>query len=130
MSHITPCEVRVKDSEQREELKKWLVSLHYRIILHTTKPLKNGEAYFVGERVLVNAPQSTWEHGHDCGTNIELFKELARMTDSVDDGRNWFTDGNGEWARHQNIEFSDGRVFNGHKATSEEIIADFKNIPR
>lgn len=122
---LTPAFVRVQNPAKRQELTDWMKRIGI-----NTSCLLGGSWHFIYVRngILRTGWCSDGMRGIrsaiDCGTNVALFKELASMTDSLNDGHNWFTDGK-EWARYPKVTHSDGRVFKGHKATAEEIINHF-----
>ena len=60
----------------------------------------------------------------DCGTNEELFLELAALRDDTNKNQ-WFTDGK-LWEKSNNDLPSHYMQLEGHKATIEEIVEHFK----
>lgn len=135
MKFTTSCFVRVEDAEKRKELTEWLEEIGYKqhFLYLDSEPYIHtwpgrGDCVVAGYSSGIESLIKDWiERGNvDCDTNIDLFKELASMTDSLTDGRNWFTDGKGNWARYPVAIHSDGMVFKGHRATADEIVEHFK----
>lgn len=65
-------------------------------------------------------------HIYDCGDNEDLFLALARLRDDSY-ANQWFTDGETCWElSNSEGEVSQYMIFEGHRATREEIIEHFK----
>lgn len=121
MTFTTPCFVRVKDAAERQKLIEWAYSLGNDICIE------------VGEMVHSNRFASVL---FDCGTNIELFKALAAMSDDTD-REQWFVGNDDEYVKCLDDNFimftinvlQKQRRRTGfvsyHKATLEELVEHF-----
>ena len=130
MKFTTPCFVRVENSEERKELINWCTSIGYYFIQEpyelgagSVVVVKTETVGVLYERDVKNIPSFV-----DCGTNVELFKALAAMT-QYNDKWQWFTDGS-DWVLCPDKVVTKQVIPSYalyHKATVEEIVEHFKN---
>lgn len=140
MSFQTSCMVLVRDEQQQIKLEKWMKSIGWQVRLG-----KDGPCFLIAN---ANQGQALWMdlEGQrtreifardfiDCGENINMFMALAAMNDE-NIFRQFVIDGDGNWGfctqddeQGRGI-FLRGTAFNlrkYRKATTEEIVAHFKN---
>lgn len=124
MTFNTPAFVRIEDAEKRKELIEWAKSVGYVPLLIYGL---NGD-YFVSADNGRIRYSNTHCVGHDCGTNIDLFKALAAMNDE-NDLEQWFVREKAEkicaWFKCINT-FIGSHIDGWRKATANEIIEHFK----
>lgn len=128
--------VRVEDPVQRKELSEWLEAIGYEFgygAYDDSYPIVISYAHI--NQYLYSEEGPDRDVSIDCGTNIEMFKALAALSDDTD-YMQWFTDGQ-EWvlcaSERKPVPFFEfiGRnsinSYDYHKATPAEIVEHFKN---
>lgn len=143
MKFITPCFVRVKDAEKREELLQWMFDIGYAGRYRIDKTYSIIVAGLEEDCVDV-APDNTIEELTayeliNCGENIALFKALAAMNKNNWDEQyvidnagniglcNVIPDASGIQCRSVTMMGLSFNIDNYRKATAEEIVEYFKN---
>lgn len=150
MKFITPCFVRVENSDARKELTEWLKGIGYHVCacclfdgwntlhcdlierleahyeVHDIPDYDKDTGYNVGWFKADNADKV--HPSYDCGENVELFKALAAMNNENDNEQYFVTELAGSSYcvhknRNTNLEYS----LTCRKATVEEIVEYFKN---
>lgn len=152
MKFITPCFVRVENSDARKELTEWLKGIGYHVCscclfdgwntlhcdlierleahyeVHGIPDYDKDTGYNVGWFKADNADKV--HPSYDCGENIALFKALAAMNDE-NDYQQYFrhNDNKYRWLLCNTMRLFDAVAleWNWHKATAEEIVEYFKN---
>lgn len=145
MKFTTPCFVRVEDAEKRDALIEWCASIGYNT---NTLRLPQSVCYVFadgdfagrsGEKAIVILSYDLI----DCGTDIELFKALAAMTDDRDDVNQWYVFAADYYFGEEDVYYHRGHVISGidmiyvfedwrnalyycRKATAYEIVEHFK----
>lgn len=66
--------------------------------------------------------------GFNCGSDESLFLAIAALRDDTD-RHQWFCDDEGRWEKSEDDLPSKYMQMNGHKATVEELVEHFYNVP-